>query len=118
MKGSDRMLTVSRAAAQAIRRLIDSTELSGSAGIRIAAADPPAGGTALELALVESPQPDDQVVCADEVSVFVEAQLAALLADKMLDAEVAHGEVAFALREPPPSPPPAHGQSVAEGDLD
>jgi Fe-S cluster assembly iron-binding protein IscA len=54
---------------------------------------------ALDLALVDTPDDADQVVSDEGATVFVDSQLGDLLDDKVLDAQVADGQVAFALRE-------------------
>ena len=93
------MLTISPMASEAIRQLIVAAELPSSAGIRIAQGAETPQGTALELALVDTPGEADHVVEEQGVSVFVDQQIAALLDDKVLDAQVDEGQVAFALRD-------------------
>jgi Fe-S cluster assembly iron-binding protein IscA len=93
------VLTISPTASDAIRQLVDAASLPESAGIRIAQGEQTPEGTAVELALVDAPAEDDQVVSGEGASVFVDGQIAALLEDKVLDAQVSDGQVAFALRE-------------------
>jgi Fe-S cluster assembly iron-binding protein IscA len=101
------VLTISPIASGAIRRLVEGTDLPSSAGIRIAAGPETEQGTALELALVESPDVDDEVFAEDGASVFVEPRVAAALDDVVLDAQVSDDEVAFVLRENQEIPPPS-----------
>jgi Fe-S cluster assembly iron-binding protein IscA len=92
------MLTITPAASDAIRQLVEASELPESAGIRIGRGTETPLGVALDLALVDTPDDADQV--SDEgATVFVDSQLGDLLDDKVLDAQVADGQVAFALRE-------------------
>ncbi|MDP2710557.1 MAG: hypothetical protein Q8O56_05005 [Solirubrobacteraceae bacterium] len=90
------MLTVSATASEAIRLLVESSDAPESAGVRIAAGEPTEAGTPLSLALVEAPEPGDEVI-ADEV--FLEPQVAPYLEATVLDAQVHEGEVAFALHD-------------------
>ncbi|MGH2919858.1 MAG: HesB/YadR/YfhF-family protein [Solirubrobacteraceae bacterium] len=93
------VLTISPAASDAIRHLVASTDMPDSAGIRIAAGAETEQGTPLELALVENPSENDEVIADDGASVFVEPRVAAALEDVILDAQVAGDEVAFVLRD-------------------
>lgn len=97
------MLTISPTATEAIRLLVENAEAPESAGIRIAAGAPTAQGTPLELALVESPEPGDEVIAAEEATVFLEPQVVPYLADTVLDAQVNEGQVAFELHDSDPS---------------
>ena len=93
------MLTMTPMASEAIRQLVHAAELPESAGIRIAQGAVTEQGTALELALVDTPADADQVVEEQGASIFVEPEVAPLLDDKILDAQVAQGQVSFELRE-------------------
>jgi Fe-S cluster assembly iron-binding protein IscA len=92
------MLTITPAASEAIRQLVQSSELPDSAGIRIGRGTETPEGVSLDLELVDTPGDRDQVVSDERASVFVDSQLGDLLDDKVLDAQVADGQVAFALR--------------------
>lgn len=98
------MLTISPEATQAIRQLCDEAELPDSGGMRIARGPDTEMGAAVELALVEAPASDDHVIEGPGASVYVDEQLAALLDDKVLDAQLAEGQVTFALRQDPTPP--------------
>lgn len=93
------MLTVSQTASEAIQMLAENSDAPDSAGIRIAAGEPTEQGTPLSLALVDGPQPDDEVVADGDASVFLEPQVAPYLEGAVLDAQVNDGEIAFALRD-------------------
>ena len=85
------MLTLTPIASEAIRQLSAQTDDPEASGIRIA---PGAGGgefpegTALELSLVEEPEPADEKVDDDGATVYLEPHVAGLLDDKVLDAQV------------------------------
>jgi iron-sulfur cluster assembly protein len=95
------MLTLTDSAVTAIRTLTSQPELPADTGLRImaeGAADP-----SFQVALAENPIAGDQVIEADGARVFLEANAAAALDDKALDAQVDdQGTVAFtvALRAP------------------
>ncbi|GAA5079472.1 Fe-S cluster assembly iron-binding protein IscA [Thermocatellispora tengchongensis] len=80
------MLLLTDKAVEAIRDLMVGEDLPREAGLRIAAK--PGDQTALELSLASTPDPGDQVIEKEDVRVFVEPRAAALLDDRMLDAEV------------------------------
>jgi Fe-S cluster assembly iron-binding protein IscA len=104
------VLTVTPTAAEAIRQLVDSSEAPESAGMRIAAGAPTDEGTPLQLAIVDGPEPGDEVVAGGEASVFLEPQVAEYLDDTVLDARVRDDKVEFALRDSRgPQPPSENG---------
>jgi Fe-S cluster assembly iron-binding protein IscA len=95
------MLAVTTQAAAAIDNLIAARELPQDAGLRITAEIQVSGddgpAPAVQLELVEAPGPGDQVL--EGAPVFVEAEAARMLQDKMLDAEHAGDRLRFAVRE-------------------
>jgi Fe-S cluster assembly iron-binding protein IscA len=95
------MLAVTQEAASAIEGILASPELPDEAGVRIttemAGAEEGAPQAELHLAVVEAPEASDQVV--EDAPVFLEPEAAALLDDKVLDAEVADDQVHFNLKE-------------------
>jgi iron-sulfur cluster assembly protein len=94
------MLTVSPTAADAIRQLTESGDAPASAGVRIAAGGPAEDGSTLSLALVNAPEPDDEVVAPDGATqVYLEPQIVPFLEDAVLEAQVSEAGVAFSLRE-------------------
>ena len=92
------MLTLTPVASQAIREITSQTE-DPDAGIRISTGADTPQGTALELSLVEEPEPEDEKVDEDGATVYLEPDVAGLLEDKVLDAEVDEGQVTFLLRD-------------------
>ena len=95
------MLAVTTQAAAAIDNLLAARELPQDAGLRITAEIDVSGDNglapAVQLELVEAPGLGDQVL--EDAPVFVEAEAARLLQDKLLDAELAGERLRFALRE-------------------
>lgn len=80
------MLTLTDDARTLVRALTDQADVTGSGGVRIA---PAAAQGQLELSVTAEPQPGDEVVEDDGgARVFLEGQVAPLLSDSTLDAEV------------------------------
>ena len=112
------MLTLTPIASEAIRQLSAQTDDPEASGIRIAPGPETPEGTALELSLVEEPEPSDEKLEDDGATVYLEPQVAGFLDDKVLDAEVEEGRVTFLVRDDdvPPQPedfatPNGHGPS-------
>ena len=93
------MLTLTPVATQAIRQLTSQAEDPDASGIRISTGPDTPEGTALELSLVEEPQPEDEMVDEDGATVYLEPDVAGFLEDKVLDAQVDEGQVTFLLRD-------------------
>lgn len=97
------MLALTQNAAQAVDAIINQPGLPDDAGLRITAAQAPtpeAGASPdLQLTVVESPEPEDQVI--EGASIYVEPDTAEYLTDKVLDAEVAENQVRFSLHDKP-----------------
>ena len=92
------MLVLTENAVEAIGALKASSEsIPDAAGLRIAAHEGAEAETALELAIVPSPDDGDVVVEASGQQVFLEPLAATLLDDKILDAQVSEGRVRFAV---------------------
>ncbi len=90
------MLTLTDNAVTAIRALTSQPEQPPDTGLRIMGQGE--GVPPFQLALVETPAEDDEVIEADGAKVFLEAGAAVALADKALDAEVDdQGGVAFSV---------------------
>jgi iron-sulfur cluster assembly protein len=98
-EGSELVLTMTETAIDAVDSLVASTP--ASTGIRISHGIGADGKPGLTLALVEEPEPSDQVVEVEgeHASVFLEQEAAAVLHDKVLDAAVQEGQVGFAIAE-------------------
>jgi iron-sulfur cluster assembly protein len=93
------VLTLTPVATEAIRQLTSQTEDPEASGIRISPGPDTPQGTALELSLVEEPEPEDEKLDEDGATVYLEPQIAGFLDDKVLDAQVEEGEVTFLLRD-------------------
>ena len=95
------MLAVTQEAASAIDGILAAPGVPDEAGVRIttemAGAEEGSPQAELRLAVVEAPEASDQVV--EDAPVFLEPEAAALLDDKVLDAEVADDQVRFNLKE-------------------
>jgi iron-sulfur cluster assembly protein len=98
------MLTLTPIASEAIRQLSAQTDDPDSTGIRISPGPETPEGTALELALVEEPEPEDEKLDDDGATVYLEPHVAGFLDDKVLDAEVDEGRVTFLVRDDLPGP--------------
>jgi iron-sulfur cluster assembly protein len=93
------MLTLTPVASEAIRQLSAQTEDPEASGIRIAPGPETPDGTALELSLVEEPEPEDEKIAEDGATVYLEPHVAGFLDDKVLDAQVEEGRVTFLVRD-------------------
>jgi Fe-S cluster assembly iron-binding protein IscA len=92
------MLTLTDSAATAIRTLITQPDLPEETGLRIMKEGD--GAPSFQLALTEGPADGDQVVETAGARVFVDAEAAAALDDKALDAQVnEQGDLAFRISE-------------------
>jgi Fe-S cluster assembly iron-binding protein IscA len=96
------MLTLTPVASEAIRQLSAQTEDPDASGIRIAPGPETPQGTALELTLVEEPEPDDEKLDDGGATVYLEPHVAGFLDDKVLDAQVVGDQIAFRLADQPP----------------
>ena len=89
------MLTLTEHAQTAVRTLTQDPEAPESAGLRITP-----GNDGLELMLVAEPVPGDALIEDGGARVFVEPQVAKLLDDQTLDAQVEDGNLNFFLAAP------------------
>jgi iron-sulfur cluster assembly protein len=96
------MLTLTPIASEAIRQLTAQTDDPESSGVRISSGPQTSEGTALELSLVEQPEPTDEKVDDDGATVYLEPHVAGFLEDKVLDAQVDSGRVMFLVRDDDP----------------
>jgi Fe-S cluster assembly iron-binding protein IscA len=95
------MLTLTDSAVTAIRTLTSQPELPVDTGLRIMAQDE--GAPSFQVTLAETPVAGDQVIEEDGARVFLEANAAAALDDKDLDAQVDdEGTVAFTVAQQTP----------------
>ena len=93
------MLTLTPTAAEVVRTLVEQSPAPISGGLRIAAGEETVEGVALELSLVDEPEPADERIEQEGATVYLDPGAAELLDDKLLDAEVAEDHVMFTLRE-------------------
>jgi iron-sulfur cluster assembly protein len=91
------VLTLTDAAADAIRDLLATKSVPPGGGLRISAAPPPNGDEepVYELAVVTGPETSDEVVEREGAFVYVERAAISAFADKVLDAEQDEGSVSF-----------------------
>jgi len=90
------VLTLTPDATTAVKALIDATEESPEAGLRITQDAPDA--LALNVLTTSAPHPGDAVLEADGARIFLEENAAVTLDDKVLDAEVNdNGAVQFSI---------------------
>jgi Fe-S cluster assembly iron-binding protein IscA len=93
------MLAVTPAAAAAVVTLLENPELPESAGIRLQVAVDAAGEPAIGMTVAEGPGPEDQLVpAAADVELFLAPDVAAILNDRVLDAEFQDEELSFTIR--------------------
>jgi iron-sulfur cluster assembly protein len=93
------VLTLTPAAAEVVRNLVEQSPAPESGGLRIAAGDDSGEGVPLELSLVVEPEALDETVEQEGATVYLDPGAAELLDDKLLDAQVAEDHVTFVLRE-------------------
>ena len=89
------MLALTDKAAEAVKALVESSdETYETSGLRMVA-ERTGPQTGLQLTVVPIPAEDDEVIEKQGARVFLEPQAASLLDDKVLDASIEGGEVAF-----------------------
>jgi iron-sulfur cluster assembly protein len=93
------MLTITSNAAEAIRAIVQGTDVPDDGGIRISIARQNGSQATLELALSPAPLDGDSVLEVNGAHVFLDETAAVALDDKSLDAEVEGGEIAFGIVE-------------------
>jgi Fe-S cluster assembly iron-binding protein IscA len=96
------MLAITEEARDAIQEALSTSDVPASAGIRISTALQPVNGTgpAIAFELAAAPLLEDQVWKVDGAQIFLAPEVAGVLENKVLDADVAPGgEVRFALRD-------------------
>ncbi|HEY7631766.1 MAG TPA: hypothetical protein VH817_13740 [Thermoleophilaceae bacterium] len=95
------MLTITEDAVEALDSIVESAPIADDAGVRISRQMGQDGQAGLGISLVEQPEPTDQVleIEGEHVPVFVEAEAAPALDDKVLDARVQDGQVGFVVAQ-------------------
>lgn len=93
------MLTLTPSAAAVVTDLLENADLPETASVRIQRGADAEGEASIGIAIVEQPGHDDEAVPAGpDNDVFLAPDVAALLDDQVLDAEIEEGNVAFTLR--------------------
>jgi iron-sulfur cluster assembly protein len=93
------MLTITPTAAEAIRAIVESTDVPEQGGLRISIAQQNGAQASLELAVSPAPMEGDEVVEEDGAQVFLDEMAALALEDKALDAEIEGEEISFGIME-------------------
>jgi iron-sulfur cluster assembly protein len=93
------MLTITTNAAEAIRAIVENTDVPEEGGIRISIARQNGSQASLELAISPAPMEGDEVLQAGGAHVFLDELAAVALDDKSLDAEMEGGEISFGIVE-------------------
>jgi iron-sulfur cluster assembly protein len=93
------MLTITSNAAEAIRAIVQSTDVPDEGGIRISIARQNGSQASLELALSPAPMEGDDVLELNGAHVFLDEMASVALDDKSLDAEVQGDEISFGIVE-------------------
>jgi iron-sulfur cluster assembly protein len=94
------VLTLTSNAAEAVKTMAEAApELPNDSGLRIRAEPSGEGKVGFELMMVPTPDDDDYVVEDAGARVFVDAEAALYLEDKVLDASMAGDRVQFSLTE-------------------
>jgi iron-sulfur cluster assembly protein len=117
------VLTLTPTAAEVVRTLVEQSPAPASGGLRIAAGAESGEGVPLEISIVDEPDPSDERVEQEGATVYLDANAAELLDDKLLDAQVAEDHVTFTLREDDgdagpfaPLSPNGNGRTSRNGD--
>jgi iron-sulfur cluster assembly protein len=93
------VLTLTPTAAEVVRELVATAPVDDDGGIRISVGEATPAGTALQISLVDGPDPSDAAVDESGAHVYLEPAVAEFLDDKVLDVEVTEGRPSFAVRE-------------------
>jgi Fe-S cluster assembly iron-binding protein IscA len=92
------VLALTPTAADAVRRLAGGSGLGPESGVRIAVGEDSADGS-LEVEVTAGPRERDATIEREGARVYVESDIAPLLDDKLLDAEVEGEQVRFTVTE-------------------
>jgi Fe-S cluster assembly iron-binding protein IscA len=94
------MLTITQTAAEALDTIVSSVpDAPESSGLRISPSSNEDGRPGFRLDLAVEPEPGDQVIDGTEHPVFVDADIAEELDDKVLDAQIEGDRVGFMLAQ-------------------
>jgi hypothetical protein len=93
------VLTLTPTASAAVHALLDHPDLPDSSGVRLQSHTDAAGRPGIGIEVVSAPIDGDQLVSAgDGDDVYLSADVAPVLDDQVLDAELDERRVAFSLR--------------------
>ena len=93
------MLQLTDRATEAIQLIVTSADVPAGGGVRIYAKPINEESAAIDMAVVETPDPSDAVIDQGEAHVFVEQGAAMLLDDKVLDASLEGEQVKFSVED-------------------
>jgi iron-sulfur cluster assembly protein len=100
-EGVSPVLTITENAGAALDAVVAAENVPEGAGVRISQGVGADGQPAVGLALAAAPEPGDAVVEEANVPVFVAADVADMLDNKILDAQVDGDQIAFRIGEQP-----------------
>lgn len=103
------MLTLTDAAAEAVRQISANSGLEPDPGLRISAGPPTPEGTPLEISLARAAEPTDETVENGGAHIYLDEQVVPALDDKVLDAAIDGDQVRFALRDAQPGSADGNG---------
>ena len=93
------MLALTDSAVQAVKEIVSASEVTPETGGLRVSAEPVGPQAALQMRVVTLPAEDDDVVEEHGARLFLDPEVAQLLEDKVLDAKVEQGKVAFTLAD-------------------
>ncbi|MGH2763557.1 MAG: Fe-S cluster assembly protein HesB [Thermoleophilaceae bacterium] len=93
------MLTITSNAAEAIRAIVESTEVPDEGGLRISIAQQNGSQASLELAVSPAPMEGDEVLEEEGAHVFLDEMASLALEDKSLDAHIEGDQISFGIEE-------------------
>jgi iron-sulfur cluster assembly protein len=94
------MLTITETAAEAIRAIVEESELPDEAGLRFALDSVGEGEVRLEVAVTPEPAAGDAEVESAGAHVYLDPEAAVVLDDKVLDAQpTGDGQIAFSFAD-------------------
>lgn len=94
------MLTITETAADAIRAIVENSDLPDEGGLRFALDSVEGGEVRLQVALAREPAAGDSAVESEGAYVYLEPNAAAVLDDKVLDARMSDdGQIGFSFAD-------------------
>jgi Fe-S cluster assembly iron-binding protein IscA len=94
-----RLLALTENAVEAVKEIVSASEAASETGGLRMAAESAGARTNLQLSVVELPAEDDEVIEEEGARLFLDEEAAQLLDDKVLDASMDGGQVAFTLAD-------------------